>query len=199
MLKAPVEGTVKTRLAKEIGSSAATLAYRALVEHQLRQIPHEWEVHICFTPQESRTAMQDWLGSAPVFSAQGSGDLGERLDAASRGHFKTSDRRLVILGGDCPYLDRRVLQNAEAALREADVVLVPALDGGYCLVGLRKAVPTIFREIAWSTAEVLAQTRQRLREESISWVELEPAEDVDDGASWIRAVTSYPHLAGRLA
>ena len=194
MLKAPVEGAVKTRLGRDIGTAAATRAYRALVEHQLRQIPLGWQVHICYAPEGALAAMRAWVGDEREYSAQAEGDLGARLAAATAQHFERSGGPLVILGGDCPYLSGERLIEAEAALESADAVVVPAMDGGYCLLALRRAEPDVFRAISWSTDAVFAQTRQRLRERGLTWTELETAEDVDDGASWQRARQAFPQL-----
>jgi rSAM/selenodomain-associated transferase 1 len=194
MLKAPVVGEVKTRLGREIGAEAATRAYRALVEHQLRQVPRGWRVHVHFAPEGALDVMREWLGAAHEYSAQAAGDLGERLTAACEDHFRGAGGPLVFLGGDCPYLDGVRLNEAAAALREVDVAVVPAMDGGYCLLGLRKAEPRVFQEIRWSTEAVMEQTRERLRGCGLKWRELAAAEDVDDGGSWTRAVAGFPEL-----
>lgn len=196
MLKAPAEGGVKTRLAWAIGVLAATRAYRRLVEHQLREIPAEWRTHICYAPANAEAAMRAWLGEAQKYSAQASGDLGERLAQATEAHFRSSVEPLIILGGDCPYLDTGRLRDAAAALTEVEAVLVPACDGGYCLIGLRRSERHLFHAISWSTGSVLAETRERLRERGLAWVEMEPLEDVDDGASWQRALECHPALGG---
>lgn len=194
MLKAPVEGAVKTRLGREIGPGAATRAYRALVEHQCAQIPPGWRVHICHEPEGARAGMREWLGEAHRYSSQAAGDLGARLAAATEEHFRLGGGPLIILGGDCPYLICERLMEVAVALENADAVLVPALDGGYCLIALRRPEADVFRSIAWSTGAVLAQTRQRLAERGLAWRELAAAEDVDDRASWLRAVRAFPHL-----
>ena len=75
-----------------------------------------------------------------------------------------------------------------------DAAVVPARDGGYCLLALRRTEPEVFRSISWSTDAVLAQTRQRLRERGLTFTELATEEDVDDGASWQRARLAFPHL-----
>ena len=194
MLKAPLEGAVKTRLGRDIGPAAAMCAYRALVEHQLRQIPPQWHVHICYAPDGALAAMRAWLGDEREYSAQAGGDLGERLAAATAQHFERGGGPLVILGGDCPYLSAERLVEASSALESADAAVVPAADGGYCLIALRRAELDVFRSISWSTDAVLAQTRKRLRERGLTATELETAEDVDDGASWQRARQAFPQL-----
>ena len=195
MLKAPVEGAVKTRLGQDIGPAAATRAYRALVAHQLRQVPPGWPIRVCYTPAGALTTMREWLGDECEYAAQAGGDLGERLAAAAEDHFRTSENPLVIVGGDCPYLSGERLSESAAALESADAVIVPSVDGGYCLLALRRADADLFRAISWSTDAVLAQTRLRLRERGLTWTELETTEDVDDAASWQRARLAFPQLA----
>ena len=152
--------------------------------------------HICYAPAHALEAMRGWLGDGPHYSAQGEGELGARLTRAVAHHFADTGGRLLVLGGDCPYLDGPTLLRAEARLGEAEAVLVPAVDGGYCLIGLRRDLPEVFHEVTWSTERVMEETRQRLRQTGASWEELEPLEDVDDGASWGRARAAFPELDG---
>jgi rSAM/selenodomain-associated transferase 1 len=195
MLKAPIEGAVKTRLGSEIGAAVATSAYRRLVEHQLRQVPAGWHIHVCYAPVGAEGIFREWLGEDLRYTAQAEGDLGARLSRSADEHFRQSASPLIILGGDCPYLTTEPLQDAAAALTGTDAVLVPALDGGYCLIGLRVWEGNLFRAITWGTGMVLAETRERLRERGLPWVELAALEDVDDAASWARATMAFPHLS----
>lgn len=195
VLKAPREGAVKTRLGREIGMREAVLVYRRLVERQLREIPPEWATHICFAPAEAGEEMRAWLGGRSAFSAQREGDLGARLTDAAARHFLQSGAPLVLLGGDCPGLTADRLQEVAEVLRTHHVVVVPAVDGGYCLLALRAPCANLFRDISWSTAAVLEQTRARIAESGLSCCELEALEDVDDAASWRRALAAFPELA----
>jgi len=194
MLKAPREGQVKTRLALSIGTVEATRVYRRLVEHQIGQIPRGWGTSIHFTPVNAGDEMRSWLGTAHSYWPQADGDLGCRLSSAMQLHFATSSTPLVFLGGDCPYLTTSRLGEVAKLLRETGVVLVPAIDGGYCLLALRRPLERVFSAIPWGTAAVANETRQRLREEGIAWKELPPLEDVDDEMSWARAKVAFPDL-----
>jgi hypothetical protein len=84
-----------------------------------------------------------------------------------------------LIGSDLPTLDHAVLQDARDALQHNDVVLVPAEDGGYGLIGLRQADSLLFEDIPWGTAQVLEATRARLRRRNMRWAELPPVWDVD--------------------
>ena len=194
MLKAPRAGQVKTRLAHAIGERNATEAYRRLVEHQIKQIPSEWTTTIHFTPVEAAAEMKKWLGPGHAYQAQSDGNLGRRLEMAMNHHFATSQAPLIFLGADCPYLTTSFLQHVGAFLAQTAVVMVSALDGGYCLLALRQQCHRVFREIPWETASIAEETRQRLREERVDWQELPALEDVDDESSWNRAKVAFPDL-----
>lgn len=194
MLKAPVAGKVKTRLAAEIGAVAAVAAYRQLVEHLGAGLPPEWPVEVHFSPREAEREMRGWLGERAAYYAQVPGDLGERLLAAASGAVARGASAVFLIGGDCPGLDDEILRAAAAGLTKHDAVLGPARDGGYYLLGIKLVDHSLFHDIPWSTAEVAAKTRQRLRQVGWSWLELAEQEDVDDRASWDRARERYLSL-----
>jgi uncharacterized protein len=194
MLKVAREGQVKTRLAGALGAGEAARIYRRLVERQITQIPRDWSTQIHFTPMDAADEMRNWLGSAHSYCPQPDGDLGRRLGFAMHAHFARSRMPLLFLGGDCPYLTASRLREVSMLLIKADAVLIPALDGGYCLLALRRPVERIFSAIAWSTNTVADETRLRLSEEHVEWKELPPLEDVDDEASWARAKLAFPDL-----
>lgn len=87
--------------------------------------------------------------------------------------------RAVLIGTDCPGLSAALLEEALEALNHRDAVLGPALDGGYVLIGLRIAAPTLFQGIPWGTDQVLEMSRVRLRALGWCWHELEPLRDLD--------------------
>jgi uncharacterized protein len=178
--KDPVPGRVKTRLAAEVGPDEAARIYRSLgrsVVDQIRGGPYRTVV--CFDPPDARTAVEEWLGTHGVeFHPQSPGNLGDRLEAAFGWALEESDRVLVI-GTDAPGVDAKEMEAALRTLEEADLVLGPALDGGYYLLGLRNPAPELFRGIPWSTAKVLEATRARARELGLEEVLLPPLRDVD--------------------
>lgn len=187
LLKAPRPGLVKTRLARDIGIPRATAIYRALVERQLRALPRNWTVAIHHTPPDATEEMSAWL--APILSDGGhfipqcEGDLGARLTEAMRREFSCGAHRLFLLGGDCPGLNATILQAAHIMLDHHDLVLGPATDGGYVLLGLKAPQPALFQNIAWSTSEVLTQTLAAAQTLGLRTAQLPPLEDVDDEES----------------
>lgn len=197
MLKAPRLGHAKTRLATAIGGAAAVEVYRRLAERQLAALPPDWRVAIHFTPANAEAEMMSWIGSVRPglrFVAQCAGDLGERLTEAFAAEFKLGSVGVLVIGGDCPALDRDILNAAADNLKASDAVLGPALDGGYYLIGLREPRPELFKGIDWSTAAVLDQTRVKIRAFNLKLATLPVLEDVDDSESLMRAVSTFPLL-----
>ncbi len=189
MLKAPRAGFVKTRLASELGAEPAAVVYRRLVEHQMVAIPPDWPVEIHYAPADASAEMQQWLGLHQTYFPQQGDDLGERLIHAIADAFSRGAIGVLVIGGDCPGLDEPCMRAARSGLESADVVLGPALDGGYYLIGLRRPAPDLFRGIPWSSSTVLEATMERVRQAGLSHALLSAKEDVDDLASWRRLHT----------
>jgi hypothetical protein len=182
-VRAPEAGRVKTRLAAEIGGEAALRVYVRLAEHALEQARAAGaEVRVHYTPADAGERVQAWLGPGAAYLPQAEGDLGERMRDAFDAAFAAGFRRVVIIGSDLPDLSAELLRRAFALLDAGEAVLGPARDGGYWLLGLRRPVPEVFRGIAWSTAEVFAETVARLRAEGIEPALLEVLSDVDEAA-----------------
>jgi uncharacterized protein len=199
LLKAPREGLVKTRLALDLGFPRATAIYRALVERQLKSLPSEWTVAIHFAPTDAGSELSHWLRphlpEGSRFIPQSEGDLGVRLNTSVHTEFSHGARRLFLLGGDCPELNRSYLDDAAAQLDTHDLVLGPAIDGGYVLLGLKAPHPGLFMKIAWSTSKVLPQTLAAAASLALTTSQLTTLEDVDDLAS-LKRQTNFLNEAG---
>lgn len=179
-LKAPRPGTVKTRLAREIGPGPALHVYRTLAEGQLRRLPTDWPVELHYTPADALDEMERWLGREPTFFPQAEGDLGARLALAVERAFSRDARRVLCIGADCPALDAAFLRSAVARLADgADVVFGPARDGGFTLVGLVRSIPALFESIPWSTNRTLESSLSRARNLGLRADPLQCLDDVD--------------------
>ncbi len=187
-LKVPEAGAVKTRLAAVVGEVRALAIYRWLVERQVAAIPRDWPVEVHYAPgtAAAEAAMRGWLGEAlgRSFWPQSEGDLGERLQSATQAAFGRGAEAVFLIGGDCPDLDETRLREAAAAMVAADVAMAPARDGGYCLLGMRAPQLELLTGIAWSTARVAAQTRERAQAAGLALVELAEMADVDTAEDW---------------
>lgn len=187
LAKAPVAGLAKTRLIPALGAEGAARLAERLLRHATAQALAAGlgPVTLWATPDLSHpiwTALQQQTGRIPALALQPPGDLGHRMEHA----FRATGGPLLLIGTDMPGLDATVLQAAAAQLSEHDAVLVPALDGGYGLVGLRQATPaalqTLFEDMSWSTATVMATTRQRLAAAGLRHAELPVLPDIDEPA-----------------
>jgi hypothetical protein len=175
-------GKVKTRLASTIGEShAATLhaLFVAALIERLADVGHRRAV--AYWPPEARGSFAGIVRDRFELLPQMSGNLGERMQA----FFVTGlawAERVVLIGSDSPDIPRDILAQAFAALADTDVVLGPAADGGYYLLGLARRLPPIFDGIAWSSRDVWQQTTARLNAAGVRWHELPPWYDVDEPA-----------------
>lgn len=181
----PEAGTTKTRLIPALGAEGAARLQRQMTEHTLAQATalaqgHEVALEIHYhggSPQ----AMRQWLGPH-TFKRQTSGPLGERLKQAFAGAFANASGPVVLIGSDCPELTCDILRQAFLKLATCDLVLGPAADGGYYLIGLRAPQPTLFDDIAWGTATVLQHTLAKAQDLAVSQLttlhDLDQADDL---------------------
>jgi len=180
--KAPVPGSAKTRLAPALGFDGAARLAGLMLRHTVRNAVQAMlgPVELCCAPDPSHAQFQLTAASEPVhLTEQGDGDLGERMERALRRALKNYSR-VVLIGTDAPGLDAALLRSAAQALRERDAVFAPAADGGYVLAGLSRTAPLLFSGIAWSTPEVMHQTRQKIAALGLSVFELATLHDVDE-------------------
>jgi uncharacterized protein len=184
-LKAPIPGAVKTRLASSLGDAGALSAYRELVEFLLKRIGSH-RVHIHHTPEDPEPLIS-WLGDEYTYFAQKGSDLGERLIYAMELEFVHGAKKLIFLGGDCPYVDEARLEEAFASLQDHDVVLGPASDGGYYLIGVKHILPELFTGVAWGSDSVFQTTVEICQKFGFSYALLPEESDVDDLKDWEKA------------
>jgi hypothetical protein len=174
--KQPLEGRVKTRLIPALGAQgAARLAAELLARTIEEAVATGLRVELCGEPDAAA-----WFEGPVALTAQGGGDLGERLTRAAERVL--AEEPVLLIGADCPALDRRRLAAAAESLGRHDAVIHPALDGGYVLFGLRRFDASLFASISWSTAAVCSETLARLA--TLGWkVDLrETLADVDEPA-----------------
>lgn len=187
--KTPIAGQVKTRLAADIGARAALDVYKRLLESTLET------VFSCkLSPVELwlDTATQtDWLRELMtqypvVVRLQSEGDLGARMANAMSETLQEADF-CVLIGADCPLIDSDYLEKACTALKNGtEIVIGPAEDGGYVLVGMTSDKPELFSSIDWSTAAVMQQTRQVINVQNWRHQELSILWDIDRSEDWRR-------------
>ena len=179
--RAPVPGAVKTRMIPVLGASGAAALYARMLERTLKTACTAAiaPVELWCAPDSGdpafATAKTRW---GVALHDQTQGDLGERMHQAL-GAALNGRQKAVLVGCDCPALSAAALDAAFAALDDHDVVLGPAEDGGYVLIGVRRLSPVLFEGIAWGGDRVLRQTRSRLVALGWRWHELPMLWDVD--------------------
>ncbi len=180
--KAPVAGSVKTRLIPLLGAEDAATLHQRLLSRTLAVARSATlgALELWCTPDISHPFLQAMAREHHTgLQRQHGDDLGARMAHAFAQRLRQY-RRLICIGTDCPVLTARHLQAADSALRRGDdAVFVPAEDGGYALIGLGSPAPQLFDGIAWGESRVMAQTRERLRANHMRWCELETLWDID--------------------
>jgi rSAM/selenodomain-associated transferase 1 len=179
----PEPGKTKTRLIPALGSEGAAHLQRQMTEYTVFQAqelqkltPLTFEVRFA---GGNLQLMQDWLGFALNYQSQGEGDLGERMTRSLFDAFQRSAEQVIIIGTDCPGVNSQLLATAFEQLHSFDLVVGPAIDGGYYLIGLRRLIAQLFTNISWGTSQVLQQTINIVQKLNLSHIYLPPLGDVD--------------------
>lgn len=179
--KAPVCGMVKTRLVPALGEEGAARLHRRLLQHTLDTVTNIANVDCrLYGLTASEDTELDRLATrfGLALHEQRGGDLGERMANAFVDALENY-QRAIIVGTDCPALSRAHYRQVIAALDDHDAAIVPAFDGGYVLMGLRRYSPRLFAGIDWSTDRVFQQTQERMHAEGLRCRALPALPDID--------------------
>ena len=180
--KAPVAGKAKTRLIPALGAGGAAALHSRLVTHTLTTVTSAafCPVQLWCAPDTTHPFFDRCKNNFPITLHQQQGnDLGERM-AHAINHNLQQGFISVIIGTDCPALTASDFEQVLTHLHSGtDIVLAPASDGGYVLMGLTRFSPVLFSEIRWGTDEVLATTHERIA--TLQWplIELDTFQDID--------------------
>jgi rSAM/selenodomain-associated transferase 1 len=185
LAKAPIPGLVKTRLVPVLGEEGAAELYRRLLLHAVACAASAGigPVTLWGAPDASHPAFHALAARFGIsLASQPDGDLGARMLAA----IAAAQGPVLVIGSDCPALTAQHLRSAADALRAADVVIVPAQDGGYALIGMQRPHRALFSHMTWSAPTVMEETRARLRRLGLVWREMATVWDVDTPADLVR-------------
>ena len=179
----PEPGKAKTRLIPVLGAEGAAKLHRQMTEYtisQVRKLQTDLvvSIEVYFTGSD-RAAFQNWLGSDLIYHPQGEGDLGMRMSGAMRSAFTSGIASAIIIGTDCPSLKSDLIAEAFQMLNQNDLVLGPATDGGYYLIGLRRLIPQLFVGINWGTSEVLQKTVEIANNLKLAVAKMNLLSDID--------------------
>ncbi|MBT8271747.1 MAG: TIGR04282 family arsenosugar biosynthesis glycosyltransferase [Bacteroidia bacterium] len=175
-----IAGKVKTRLAKTIGDQSALKAYEFLLNHT-QNLTEDIVCDRQVGYAEHIVEEDIWAGSRTSKFIQNGSDLGERMSRAFKDGFKAGYDHIILIGSDCFELQSKHLDSAFRALNEYDVVIGPARDGGYYLIGMSDFRPELFLEQNWGTSAVLKQTLHQINNEDVFLLdELNDIDNFDD-------------------
>jgi rSAM/selenodomain-associated transferase 1 len=178
LAKAPEPGHAKTRLIPALGAVGAAALQAQLIAHTVATATTAaiGPVTLWATPDEHHPAFQEIHRCFDIALArQVDGDLGDRMLAA----ITAAGGPVLVIGCDCPVLTATHLRDVADALASHDAVIIPAEDGGYVLIGMRRPQPVLFSGVDWGSSTVMAETRWLLSAHGLSWRELPPLWDVD--------------------
>ncbi|HUG83887.1 MAG TPA: TIGR04282 family arsenosugar biosynthesis glycosyltransferase [Euzebya sp.] len=192
MAKTPVAGAVKTRLAADVGDDLAVAAALALLQDTVANAAAVGPVVVAVAGDIDGISALLPAGTSVI--PQVGADLAERLTRAQLATFAGGARRVLLLGADCPTVGPDLIARAVAALDRAPAAMVPAVDGGYALLGTTAPTPQLFTGIRMGGPDVADRTRAAAQRASIGLVELPVRHDLDRAADFAAAL-----LAGELA
>ncbi len=187
-LKYPKPGRVKTRLAASVGSEKAAALYQRMAEYVVAQTDStRYCPFLLVEPSEKLTDFQRWLGKDKHYIPQSPGGLGEKLLQAFTHFFEGGAQSVIAIGSDCLDLQEKDILNAFQQLGPSDVVIGPAVDGGYYLIGFTRRVyqllkadlSSLFNDMDWSTPSVYSQTEERLQRCNLNISTLSVKRDID--------------------
>ena len=179
----PEAGKTKTRMIPALGAVGAAKLQQQMTEHTLAtakqlQKSRSLSLEIHFAGGD-RQLMSEWLGKGIDYHPQVAGDLGQKMYAAFERAFELGSDRVVVIGIDCPELNKSILNQAFDALASRELVLGGANDGGYYLIGLNQSLPLLFNNISWGTSKVLEQTKAIARNLNLEFYSLPLLNDID--------------------
>ncbi|MGB3404243.1 MAG: TIGR04282 family arsenosugar biosynthesis glycosyltransferase [Microcoleaceae cyanobacterium] len=179
----PQPGKTKTRLIPALGEAGAALLHRQMAQYAVkigRELIQSRSIslEVRYTGG-TLSQMQDWLGTDLVYNQQGTGDLGDRMNQSFQAGFDSGKSAIIIIGTDCIELNADILSQGFETLKQQNLVIGTAQDGGYYLIGLRRLIPELFQGIDWGTERVLQQTLDRCKPLNLSIGNLPQLSDID--------------------
>lgn len=176
-IRNPVAGQVKTRIARSIGDEKALEIYRHLLDlTREATMPTNCIKHLFYS---DRTEDDVWHPHTFSKHVQQGETLGERMKNALDVILSNGAEKAIIIGSDCPELTTGIIEDAFVQLDRKDVVIGPAKDGGYYLLGMKKTLPFLFDDKEWGTDSVFEDTIVDLMENRLSYARLPTLSDVD--------------------
>ncbi len=204
-LRYPEPGKVKTRLAAKVGDKAAADFYKACTEYiiQVTRFANAYITrYVYYSEPNDRERIAQWLGKSYSLHQQCGDGLGERMKDAFETAMSNGAARAIIIGTDAPDITGDILEHALLQLETSDVVVGPAFDGGYYLLGLNCMYPGLFEGITWGSDNVFEKTMDKIQSDNLRFYLLPMLHDIDnvtDLANWVNNTSAdHPLYAAAL-
>lgn len=181
-IRAPELGRVKTRLGKKMDNPTVLSLYQCFVEDIVHTLTTGgYDITVYFYPLYKKSTVQEWMGHKTHIQAQTGRGLGAKMRNAFSNVFGSNVEQAVLIGSDFPDLNIHVIHEAFFCLQKRDVVIGPARDGGYYLIGFRKETfdGDVFSRVDWGTKRVYQQTLQRIHDAGLNSHTLPVWQDID--------------------
>ena len=192
----PVEGKVKTRLAKEIGDKNSAILYQVCAEHLFKEVKkvkkYDTDLFLFYSDENETGKIKKWVGEDFYFYPQSGENLGTKMLNAFQQIFEKKYSKVIIVGTDVPDIDSTLILNAFMELDNNDFVIGPSHDGGYYLLGMKSPANHLFSNIKWGTETVLTSTLEKLNKRKIPFKLLPELIDIDikkDIIKWHQTVS----------
>ncbi len=179
----PEAGVTKTRLIPFLGVENAALLHRKMAEKIFQEckelsIGKKISIEIHYSGG-NRKKIEEWVPKSFETYQQITGSIGDKLYNAVSKKFRPDNKKIIIIGTDCPFLNKKIVCKAFNFLDYSDIVIGPTLDGGYYLIGFKDAHRELFSDIDWGTEKVLKQTLEKVTQKKKTWVALPIFGDID--------------------
>jgi hypothetical protein len=174
-IKNPILGHVKTRLAVDLGAKGALKVYHTLLEYT-KEVSAQVSAERYLYYSHQIDQKDSWPNHEFIKKKQSEGDLGRRMFNALQ---ERKEKLKLIIGSDCPQLMKEDIEAAFTALHDHDLVIGPANDGGYYLVGMKKPHPSLFKGVKWSSETVFSTTLEKAQQQNLKVKILRELVDLD--------------------
>lgn len=180
-VKYPVEGKVKTRLGETTGNKKAAEIYSLLAENiigNVKRLKNTYN-YIFYSDDSEKDKIKSWIKGSCFYAPQKGNGLGERMSNAFKLVFGHGAKKALIIGTDIPNLSTEIIEQAITKLDEFDIVIGPSPDGGYYLLGMKKFIPGLFKDITYSTSSVFVETIRKTEDMNLTHYILDEKADID--------------------
>lgn len=184
-IRNPIRGKVKTRLAQTLGEAKALYIYKELLE-----ITRQQSIKVnaqCYLYYSDHIELDAWSETTFIKKVQSGIDLGDRMSNAFHEVLQIHSKAIII-GSDCPYITSLLLNQAFNLLTTKDIIIGPAVDGGYYLLGMKSNIDSVFKSMPWSESNLYEKTIEKLNQLNCSHSSLIQLEDIDTEEEWNRYV-----------